>query len=137
MGSEKHRDLTGKDIGPTLDFARRLAARKRPIWVRFVLVPGLTDDAEDIAQIAKFLPAWEMSSVSRCCPFIRWVDSNGRNSESTTRLTMLSLRPAPWPSGLAACFGLKDSRQTEYDQAQRYHRSYLYRQRLLAGLIFL
>ena len=44
--------LTGMDIGPTLDFARRLAARKRPVWVRFVLVPGLTDDPEDIAQIA-------------------------------------------------------------------------------------
>ena len=24
------------------------------MWVRFVLVPGLTDDANDIAQIAKF-----------------------------------------------------------------------------------
>jgi len=28
--------------------------RKRPIWVRFVLVPGLTDDPEDIKQIASF-----------------------------------------------------------------------------------
>jgi pyruvate formate lyase activating enzyme len=42
------------DIGPVLDFARRLAGCKRPIWVRFVLVPGLTDHDEDIAQIAKF-----------------------------------------------------------------------------------
>ena len=31
------------DNGPTLEFARRLAALGRPIWVRFVLVPGLTD----------------------------------------------------------------------------------------------
>jgi pyruvate formate lyase activating enzyme len=50
----RHRRLTGMDIGPTLDFARRLAARRRPVWVRFVLVPGLTDDTADIAQIAKF-----------------------------------------------------------------------------------
>jgi pyruvate formate lyase activating enzyme len=49
-----HRRLTGMDIGPTLEFARRLAARRRPVWVRFVLVPGLTDDAADIAQIARF-----------------------------------------------------------------------------------
>jgi pyruvate formate lyase activating enzyme len=49
-----HQDLTGKDIGPTLDFARRLAARKRPIWVRFVLVPGLTDSKELVGSIAKF-----------------------------------------------------------------------------------
>lgn len=51
---EAHKDLTGKDIGPTLDFAHRLAARKQPIWIRFVLVPGLTDDREMVASIAKF-----------------------------------------------------------------------------------
>jgi pyruvate formate lyase activating enzyme len=51
---EAHRDLTGKDIGPTLDFARRLAARRQPVWVRFVLVPGLTDGKEIVASIAKF-----------------------------------------------------------------------------------
>lgn len=51
---DRHRQLTGMDNGPVLDFARRLAERKRPIWVRFVLVPGLSDDAENIAHIAKF-----------------------------------------------------------------------------------
>jgi len=51
---ERHRRLTGMEIGPTLAFARRLATRGRPVWVRFVLVPGLTDDVKDIAQIANF-----------------------------------------------------------------------------------
>jgi pyruvate formate lyase activating enzyme len=51
---DRHRRLTGMDIGPTLDFARRLAGGKRPIWVRFVFVPGLTDRDDDIAQIAAF-----------------------------------------------------------------------------------
>jgi pyruvate formate lyase activating enzyme len=53
-GPEKHRELTGRDPEPTLEFARRLAARKQSVWVRFVLVPGLTDDLGDIAQIARF-----------------------------------------------------------------------------------
>jgi pyruvate formate lyase activating enzyme len=52
--AQRHRHLTGKDVGPTIDFARRLAARKRPCWLRFVLVPALTDDPQDISQIAKF-----------------------------------------------------------------------------------
>jgi pyruvate formate lyase activating enzyme len=52
--NERHRRLTGMDVGPTLNFARRLAAKKRPMWVRFVLVPGLTDDADDIANVASF-----------------------------------------------------------------------------------
>jgi pyruvate formate lyase activating enzyme len=51
---ERHRGLTGMDPGPTLAFARRLAARKRPVWLRYVLVPGLTDDQGDIAKIASF-----------------------------------------------------------------------------------
>jgi pyruvate formate lyase activating enzyme len=51
---ERHRRLTGMDIGPVLDFARRLARSRKPMWVRFVLVPGLTDDGEDISQIARF-----------------------------------------------------------------------------------
>jgi pyruvate formate lyase activating enzyme len=52
--AERHRRLTGMDNGPVLDFARRLAARKRPVWIRFVLVPGLTDDPGDVAKIASF-----------------------------------------------------------------------------------
>jgi len=50
----RHLSLTGKEIEPTLAFARRLAARKRPMWIRFVLVPGLTDDLNDLAQTAEF-----------------------------------------------------------------------------------
>ena len=53
-GKEKHEELTGRDIEPTLAFARRLAALKRKIWVRFVLVPNLTDDLDDIGEIAAF-----------------------------------------------------------------------------------
>jgi pyruvate formate lyase activating enzyme len=52
---ERHKRLTGMDVGPTLEFARRLAARKRPMWLRYVLVPGLTDDPDDIAKIADFV----------------------------------------------------------------------------------
>ena len=60
---ERHRALTGRDNAPTLELARRLAARKLPVWVRFVLVPGLTDDPDDIARIAAF--AAELGNVER------------------------------------------------------------------------
>jgi pyruvate formate lyase activating enzyme len=60
---DKHLRLTGKDKANTLELARRLAARKKPIWVRFVLVPGLTDDPADVAQIATF--AAELGNVER------------------------------------------------------------------------
>jgi len=54
---ERHIRLTGRSVEKTLAFARRLAALKKPMWVRFVLVPGLTDDPEDIAHIAQFAAA--------------------------------------------------------------------------------
>ena len=60
---ERHRSLTGMDNAPTLEFARRLAARRRPIWLRYVLVPGLTDDPEDVAKTAAF--AGELGHVER------------------------------------------------------------------------
>jgi pyruvate formate lyase activating enzyme len=60
---ERHKDLTGQEIGPTLAFGRRLAARRKPVWIRFVLVPGLTDDTDDMAKSAAF--AASLGNVER------------------------------------------------------------------------
>ena len=60
---ERHKKLTGMDVAPTLAFARRLAALKRPMWLRFVLVPGYSDDPDDIRQIARFCA--ELGNVER------------------------------------------------------------------------
>jgi pyruvate formate lyase activating enzyme len=51
----RYRRLTGGDLDPTLRFARRLAALGRPTWVRYVLVPGWTDDVAEVAPLADFL----------------------------------------------------------------------------------
>jgi len=48
------RQVTGRGIAPTLAFARRLAARRQAVWVRFVLVPGWTDDPGNVAALAEF-----------------------------------------------------------------------------------
>jgi pyruvate formate lyase activating enzyme len=52
--AERHRRLTGMYPDSMRAFAKRLAANRRPMWVRFVLVPGLTDDAGNISRIASF-----------------------------------------------------------------------------------
>jgi pyruvate formate lyase activating enzyme len=51
---ERHRRLVGADVGPVLEFARRLAARRRPVWLRFVLVPGWGDQVGEASGIAEF-----------------------------------------------------------------------------------
>jgi pyruvate formate lyase activating enzyme len=54
LNAQRHRELTDAELEPVLDFARRLAVLKRPIWVRFVLVPGWTDDLENVRETATF-----------------------------------------------------------------------------------
>ncbi|MFI6151320.1 pyruvate formate-lyase-activating protein [Kitasatospora sp. NPDC051170] len=49
-----YRHLTGRPLAPTLAFARRLADLGKEVWVRFVLVPGLTDPAENVEGVAAF-----------------------------------------------------------------------------------
>jgi pyruvate formate lyase activating enzyme len=51
---DTYRRLTSQPLEPTLDFARRLSALGKRIWLRFVLVPGLTDDYDNVEGIARF-----------------------------------------------------------------------------------
>ncbi|MFF2744019.1 pyruvate formate-lyase-activating protein [Kitasatospora sp. NPDC058048] len=58
-----YRRLTGQRLDPTLDFARRLADLGREVWLRFVLVPHLTDPAANIEGVAAF--AASLGNVTR------------------------------------------------------------------------
>ncbi|MFD5636014.1 pyruvate formate-lyase-activating protein [Streptomyces sp. NPDC127077] len=51
---ELYMRLTSRQLEPTLVFARRLAELGKEVWVRFVLVPGLTDPPENVAGVAAF-----------------------------------------------------------------------------------
>lgn len=52
---DTYRAVTGRDLDPTLRFADRLASIGKPVWVRFTLVPGFTDDPANVEGIAKFV----------------------------------------------------------------------------------
>ncbi|BCY11776.1 pyruvate formate-lyase-activating protein [Actinoplanes sp. L3-i22] len=62
-----YREVTGTGrLEPTVRFAERLAKRGVPIWVRFVLVPGLTDapaEVDAVAAIAASVPTVERVEV--------------------------------------------------------------------------
>jgi len=44
--------VTGQPLQPTLDCARRPSDLGRPTWIRFVLVPGLTDAYDNVKRVA-------------------------------------------------------------------------------------
>ena len=50
----KYKSLTGVKLDPTIRFAERLAHMNKPVWLRYVLVPGLTDKLDDIEAMATF-----------------------------------------------------------------------------------
>jgi pyruvate formate lyase activating enzyme len=52
---DTYRKVTERDLAPTLRFAERLAKMNKPVWVRFTLVPGHTDDPANVEGIAKFV----------------------------------------------------------------------------------
>ena len=58
-----YRHLTGVRLPPTLAFARRLADLGKPVHLRFVLVPGLTDATPNVQGVARFAAA--LGNVAR------------------------------------------------------------------------
>ncbi len=60
---ETYQRVTGQELEPTLVFGRRLADLGIETWIRFVLVPGLTDADENIRPIVEY--AASLSNVSR------------------------------------------------------------------------
>lgn len=61
---ETYQKVTGRSLQPTIDFGNRLNALGKEIWIRFVLVPGLTDAPENIENVASIVAQWK-NSVSR------------------------------------------------------------------------
>ena len=58
-----YRKVTGGKVASTQGFAKRLSTMAKPTWIRFVLVPQLTDEYEDIEHLADFVAA--LKSVER------------------------------------------------------------------------
>lgn len=58
-----YQNVTGVSLSPTLEFAHRLEALGKEVWIRFVLVPGLTDAESNIDGLAQFIGT--LSNVAR------------------------------------------------------------------------
>jgi len=58
-----YKHLTGGNLAPTLAFAERLAKIGKPTWLRYVLVPGLTDDIASIERLAAYAKGLGMAKV--------------------------------------------------------------------------
>ena len=67
---EQHKRVTGGlPNQPVIDFARRLSLLRRPMWLRYVLVPGLTDVADEMRQLAEFAASLGVVERAEVLPF--------------------------------------------------------------------
>ncbi len=55
IDSDVHKRLTGRHNEQILAFARYLSDRKIPVWIRHVLVPGITDDDDALERLGGFI----------------------------------------------------------------------------------
>lgn len=61
--SDAHQKLTGKRNESILALARELAEQKKEMWIRFVLVPGVTDEEDQMRELGEFVHS--LASVKR------------------------------------------------------------------------
>lgn len=55
IADREHRRLTGHSNEKILAFARYLDAVKKPVWIRHVVVPGITFDRKELTELGRFL----------------------------------------------------------------------------------
>lgn len=58
-----YKSLTGAELAPTLRFAERLSEMGKPTWLRYVLVPGWTDNLEHVTELAAYAAKLKMEKV--------------------------------------------------------------------------
>jgi pyruvate formate lyase activating enzyme len=87
---ETYLRVTQRELGPTLRFAERLAALGKRTWVRFTLVPGLTDDPANVEGLARIVAPMKNVEWVEVQPFhqlgaFKWKAMDLEYKESTTQ----------------------------------------------------
>ncbi len=55
IDGEEHKKLTGQKQDNIIAFARYLDEKKVPVWIRHVVVPGITDNEEYLYKLGRFI----------------------------------------------------------------------------------
>ena len=69
MNPERHDELTGRSNAQTLKTAKWLEDNGRPFWMRYVLVPGISDFEEDIRSLGEHFKDYKMIQRVEILPY--------------------------------------------------------------------
>lgn len=81
INNEKNIELTGHPNTHNLNFAKYLNEQNIPMWINQVIVPGITDDTEDLKQEKEFLKQFTNIKNIRLLPYhslgkFKWEEMN-------------------------------------------------------------
>ncbi len=65
----KHREIAGVSNSKILKFMEYLKEINKPVWIRYVVIPGLTDAKEDIYRLAEFLKGFPNIQMVDILPY--------------------------------------------------------------------
>src|SRR5699024_5570581 len=69
IDNAKHKELTGQPNTHILNFAKTLSLKNQPVWIRHVLVPGLTDDKKDLIRLGEFINSLDNVEYFKILPY--------------------------------------------------------------------
>ena len=69
INPNKYKKLTSVSLEHTLEFAKYLSEINKNAWIRYVLVPGYSDDEEDLHEWAKFVSQFKNVTRVDILPF--------------------------------------------------------------------
>ena len=61
--------MTGSKGGTPLRFLDELEQRGIPTWIRHVVVPGLTDNEEDLESLARYISSYQVIQKVELLPY--------------------------------------------------------------------
>lgn len=65
----KHKELTGVENGRIREFTKYLGDINKPVWIRYVLVPGYTDAQEDLEAAYEYLSGFKNIEKIEVLPY--------------------------------------------------------------------
>lgn len=79
INSEKCKNLVGVSNKKELDFAKYLSDLGKPMWIRQVLIPGYTDDENDLIELKNFINSLKTVEKVEILPYhtmgkYKWYD---------------------------------------------------------------
>ena len=69
FNNERHESLTGRSNEQTIKTAQWLEENERPFWLRYVLVPGISDFEEDIRALGEHFKGYKMLQRVEILPY--------------------------------------------------------------------